>query len=130
MEKRVLVGDDDECVADLVTKILQQRGYLVETASDGQEVLHKVRTFQPDLLVLDVIMPKENGYRVSRQIKKQEGIDCDPVPRVLLVTGRRLDDDPGREIMFMGFSMADDILYKPFEIGTLLGKVENLIGCS
>ncbi len=128
MEKRVLVVDDESCIVHLVTTTLQRGGYCVEAASDGEAAMTKAQSFQPHLLVLDVMMPKENGYRVSRRIKTQEGVSIDAVPKVLLVTGRRLDDDPDRETMFMKFSMADDIVYKPFDIRDLIAKVQELIG--
>lgn len=128
MDKRVLVVDDEECVAELVTQALEGGGYAVQTAADGQAALDKVESFEPHLVVLDVIMPKENGYRVSRTVKTREGLTPEPAPRVLLVTGRRLDDDPEREKMFMEFSMADGILYKPFDIHVLLERVHELIG--
>lgn len=128
MEKRVLVVDDEACVLELVTEALEREGYRVAGAADGQAALGQVEGFRPHLLVLDVIMPRENGYRVSRRVKSQDGVASDPVPKVLLVTGRRLDDDPERESMFMDFSMADAILYKPFEIRELLARVQELIG--
>ena len=128
MEKRVLVVDDETCVIEVVTDTLQRGGYRVEAASDGEAALTKARSFQPHLMVLDVMMPKENGYRVSRRVKTQDGETGGPVPKVLLVTGRRLDDDPDRETMFMDFSMADGIVYKPFEVRDLIAKVQDLIG--
>ena len=128
MEQRVLVVDDEESVRDLIVQALEGEGYRVETAVDGAAALEKVRDFRPALVMLDVIMPKENGYRVSRRIKTGDGVECDPVPKILLVTGRRLDDDPDREDMFMDFSMADGIFYKPFDLSDLLHRVDALIG--
>jgi DNA-binding response OmpR family regulator len=128
VEQRVLVVDDEESVRDLIVQALEGVGYRVETAVDGAAALEKVRDFQPDLVMLDVIMPKENGYRVSRRIKTGDGVECDPMPKILLVTGRRLDDDPDREDMFMDFSMADGIFYKPFDLHDLLARVDALIG--
>lgn len=128
MEQRVLVVDDEESVRDLIVQALEGEGYRVETAVDGEAALAKVNAFRPNLVMLDVIMPKENGYRVSRRIKTGDGVECDPVPKILLVTGRRLDDDPDREDMFMDFSMADGIFYKPFDLNDLIQRVHALIG--
>lgn len=127
MEKRVLVVDDEESVAETVAQALEMGGYTVERASDGEAALQKIESFQPHLVVLDVVMPKENGYRVSHRVKTGEGVSCEPIPKILLLTGRRLDDDPEREKMFMYFSRADGIMYKPFEIPTLLSRVERLV---
>jgi len=128
VEKRVLVVDDERCMVDLMAEILERDGYRVEAASDGRAAIRHVETFHPHLMVLDVMMPEENGYRVSRLVKTGDGVTCDPVPKVLLVTGRRLDDDPERETLFMQFSMADGIVYKPFELADLRTRVHDLIG--
>ena len=117
----------DSMTSDLMARALEMQGYLVETAEDGEAALAKAQDFNPHLIMLDVIMPKENGYRVSRLIKTQEGVTCDPIPKILLVTGRRLDDDPDRESMFMEFSQADGICYKPFNLRELLKNVTDLI---
>jgi DNA-binding response OmpR family regulator len=121
--KRVLVVDDETTVLEVLIEALEQDGYTVQGAADGEAALAGVDAFHPDLVILDVIMPKENGYRVSRQVKSSEGTP----PKILLVTGRRLDDDPDRESMFMEFSMADGILYKPFELDRLLSRVGDLL---
>lgn len=130
VRKRVLVVDDEDCVTELVADALGSQGYEVTTASDGDEALRGAIRYRPHLLVLDVMMPKENGYRVSRRLKTGEGADPDSPPKVLLLTGRRLDDDPDREKIFMEFSRADAILYKPFELNALLESVHRLIGDS
>ena len=128
MEKRILVVDDEQCMVDLMAEILERDGYRVEAAADGRAAIRHAETFHPHLMVLDVMMPEENGYRVSRFVKTGEGVTCDPVPKVLLVTGRRLDDDPERETLFMEFSMADGIVYKPFDLADLRTRVHDLIG--
>jgi CheY-like chemotaxis protein len=128
VEKRVLVVDDEQGMVDLMAEILERDGYRVEAAGDGLAAMRRAESFHPHLMVLDVMMPEENGYRVSRLVKTGDGVACDPVPKVLLVTGRRLDDDPERETIFMAFSKADGIVYKPFELADLLSRVHDLIG--
>lgn len=127
--KRVLVVDDETSVAWVVREALEEHGYQVDTAFDGLAALDKVRSFEPAAVILDVMFPEENGYRVSRAIKTQDGVHTPAtIPKVLLMTARRLDDDLEREDMFRRFSMADDLLYKPFRLEELLDRVRALIG--
>ncbi len=125
--KRILVVDDEPNVAELVTRSLEVAGYVVRSARDGEHAVRTLGVFAPHLLVLDVIMPGENGYRLSRAIKSNAR-QGRAAPKVLLLTGRRLDDDPERERIFIEFSLADDLLYKPFEIAELQRRVASLIG--
>ncbi len=125
--KRILVVDDEPEVADLVARSLQAAGYAVRTARDGTGALAALGEFAPHLLVLDVIMPGENGYRLSRKIKSAASAET-PAPKVLLLTGRRLDSDPERERIFIEFSLADDLLYKPFDVPELQRRVASLVG--
>src|SRR5512140_3626082 len=97
VKKRILVVDDNKIINTVLRHILEQNGFEVETAFDGQEALHKVGTFKPHAVILDVMMPKENGYRVSRLIKTlYRHLQVGRVPKVLLLTARRLDDEPER----------------------------------
>jgi DNA-binding response OmpR family regulator len=122
---KILVVDDDVAVNEVICDTLKSQGYEVVGAFDGERGLELVASFQPAIVLLDVVMPKENGYRVSRQIKSAEtGI----VPKVLILTGRRLSEFPDREKMFREFSMADDVIYKPIEVTKLLEAVSSLLG--
>ena len=128
VDKRVLVVDDEAWVADLVSQTLSDSGYEVRSVGDGESALELVSDFRPDLVVLDVMLPKENGYRVSRKLKTDEQDENRLAPKILLLTGRRLDDDPDREKMFMDFSMADGLLYKPFDLDDLRRAVHQVFG--
>ena len=124
---RVLVVDDEADIAESVKFCLEQEGYEVRSACNGWEALGAVKTFAPHVVLLDVMLPHENGYRVSRLIKE----DCDrgvlPMTAVALVTARKLED-PEREQTFSAFSRADRVLYKPFDIDDLLGAVREMAG--
>ena len=125
---KILAVDDDPPIRDLLREVLAREGYVVELAADGEGALTAYYSVQPDLVVLDVMLPKENGYRVCRAIKSST--DLNPgarVPPVLLLTGRRLDHDPEREATLMRFSMADDVLYKPFSNEELVARVASLL---
>ncbi len=122
-KKRVLVVDDEREILEMLQEALEMGGFEVALASDGDEAIAKVSDFRPDAVVLDVVMPKENGYRVSRQIKTETS----PSPKVVLLTGRRLSDFPDRETMFREFSMADDVLYKPVDLSRFVAHVRSLV---
>ena len=122
---RILVVDDDKFFNRSVQVYLERNGFEVESAFEGKEALRKAMQWKPALVVLDVMLPQENGYRVSRLLKSLSKLGRTVCPRVLLVTARRLDD-PDREEVFRQFSLADGVLYKPFELPILLERVRAL----
>ena len=126
--KKVLVVDDEVELARVMGEALAAHGYVVEIAHDGLEALEKARIFSPDAIVLDVMLPAENGYRVARAIKGADGRSVpEASPKIQLITGRRLDGDPEREEMFQRFSMADGMLYKPFRLEDLVERVSAML---
>jgi len=124
---KILVVDDDADVVETIRFRLEQEGYEVSTAANGWEALGAVRTMVPDLVVLDVLLPQENGYRVSRFIKDdvKHGVYGKQIA-VLLLTGRVITE-PDRIRMFMEFSQADHMMYKPFELEAFVNKVKELL---
>jgi DNA-binding response OmpR family regulator len=128
VSKRVLVVDDDKFLNKIVRELLMRNGIETDCAFDGEEALKKVGSFRPHAVILDVMMPKENGYRVSRFIKSLAKIGPrGGSPKVLLLTSRRLDEEPEREEAFRQFSMADAVMYKPFEFTDLLSQLDSLL---
>jgi DNA-binding response OmpR family regulator len=126
--KRILIADDEEDIVESIKFALDQEGFEVVTANDGFEAFALTGMEKPDLVILDVMMPKENGYKVSRAIKDSiaAGLYGKDI-KVLLLTARVLNE-PDREKMFMNMSQADHMMYKPFEMGELLGKINELLG--
>lgn len=125
---KILLVDDEADLLETVRFSLEKEGFDVATASDGDEGFKKVQQIRPDLVVLDVMMPKENGYRVSQKIREEEkaGRLTKRTP-IILLTARNLSGDPDREKMFMNFSQADLMMYKPFEMDELIGRVRGLL---
>lgn len=123
--RKILVVDDEPSIRESMAEMLQLHGYEVDTAVDGFDAIDVAERFHPDMLVLDVTMPRENGYRVSRALKSRTDR---PAPRILIVTARRTDDDAEREALFLEFSMADGIMYKPFHLADLLDRIRHLLG--
>lgn len=117
----VLVADDDVDIKDLVTFKLENAGYSVVAVSDGEDALRQVRELQPDLAVLDVMMPGLSGLDVLREIRTDESLAA---TKVILLTARARDVD-----VDAGFSTgADDYLTKPFSPRELVHRVALLLG--
>ncbi|MFQ5528590.1 MAG: response regulator transcription factor [Thermoanaerobaculia bacterium] len=125
---KILVVDDEPDVVETVEFCLEQEGYEVFTATNGLEGLGAARAQDPDLIVLDVMMPGENGYRVAQMIREDETTAQrqTPVP-IILLTARDLSSDPEREQMFMDFSKANLMMYKPFQMDDLLSRIQELL---
>ncbi len=128
-KRKVLVVDDDRTLNTILRRFFEANEFVVESAFDGMEALSKAGSFEPDAVILDVMMPRENGYRVSRAIKTMcRAATGRRPPVVILLTARRLDEDPEREAAMLAFSMADEMLYKPFDPKLVLAKVEEKLG--
>lgn len=124
---KVMLVDDEPDILETVQYALEREGYEVVTATTGIEALGVVRANEPDLLLLDVMLPGENGYRVARMVREDQerGVYTHEFP-IVLVTARDLSLDPDREKMFREFSRADMVVYKPFDLDDLLALVETL----
>lgn len=119
-KKRILVIEDEEAMVDLVKMRLEANGYEVITAYDGQEGLDKARKLEPDLIILDLMLPKMDGYKVCGLLKADTRYSKIPV---IMFTAKVQEDDVklGKEVG------ADAYITKPFEPQTLLGEIEALL---
>jgi DNA-binding response OmpR family regulator len=117
----VLIADDDPDILELVKFRLERAGYDVLPARDGEEALQLLTERQPDLAVLDVMMPKLTGYDVTRRIRENDETRRIPV---ILLTARVQEADVAR-----GFEAgADDYLKKPFSPQELRARVQAILG--
>jgi DNA-binding response OmpR family regulator len=117
----VLVADDEEDIRALVAFRLQRAGYEVITAADGAEALTLATTRLPDLIVLDMMMPKATGLEVTRSLRAQDSTKEIPV---ILLTARAQEAD-----VASGFEAgADDYVKKPFSPMDLQQRVQSLLG--
>jgi putative two-component system response regulator len=116
----VLVVDDEAVNRKLAQELLTSRGYQVAVASDGEEAVSKVRTIRPDLILLDVMMPRLDGLQTCRILKQDD--ETRLIPIVLLTALSSMEDRvAGIEVG------ADDFLTKPFNKVELLARVRSLI---
>jgi DNA-binding response OmpR family regulator len=117
----VLAADDDEDVLGLLVFRLERSGYSVLQARDGEEALELAREAKPDLAVIDVMMPKLDGFELTRRLRAEEGTRRMPI---ILLTARTQDADLER-----GFETgADDYLRKPFSPQELSARVHAILG--
>lgn len=77
--KRILIVEDEEIITDLIQKKLSDEGYEVSSAKDGVEGLEKMKEIKPDLILLDIIMPKMGGFEVMKEMSKTPGLKRIPV---------------------------------------------------
>jgi len=119
--KKVLIVDDKLEVVELVTATLEGEDYQIISASDGREALEKIGKEKPDLVLLDIIMPKMDGFEVLSELKKDSRTKEIPVI-MLTARGQKLDKDKGGELG------AQDYIVKPFSPSHLLHKIEEVLG--
>ncbi len=127
-EQKILLVDDEPDIREATQFRLELEGYEVVTAEDGLRGFDAFMRHRPALVVLDVMMPGDNGYRVARRIRElEERNDVVPPTPILLLTARDLSADPERENMFMEFSGADEVIYKPFDLDHLVETVGEIL---
>jgi DNA-binding response OmpR family regulator len=117
MNRTILVVDDDKKIVDLVTLYLKRDGYSVLAAYDGQEALDTARRKQPDLIVLDLLLPELDGTDVCRLLRAESRVP------IIMLTARSTDEDK-----LLGLDIgADDYLTKPFNPRELVARVRAVL---
>ena len=119
-ERKVLVVDDEVNITQIMEFSIGAEGYQVVTAANGEEAINKARKEQPNLIILDIMMPKVDGYEVCRVLKR------DPltkrIPVILLTAkGREIDKRLGYQVG------ASDYVVKPFSPSQLIEKVNSYL---
>jgi len=120
---KVLIADDDEQMRGLIEELLAQNGYHVFQAPDGEKALEIARAEKPEVLVLDLAMPKKNGYEVCKAIRA-DGDGKVSSMKIIVTSGKKypLDIRAAQEVG------ADDYLTKPYPARELLVAIESLLG--
>lgn len=119
-EKKVLIVDDEIDVVTSLQFALEKEGYQCLTAYDGKEALDKAKGENPDLIILDIMMPKMNGYKVARLLKFDKKYKHIPIVMLTARTSGK-DQELGYE------TGADRYVTKPFQIDNLVGVVNNFL---
>jgi CheY-like chemotaxis protein len=124
MRKRILIADDSVNTRGILRFMLQNQGFELVEAENGEDALAKAGSFAPDLIVLDGMMPKMSGFDACRELKQHPNTASIPV--ILLTAVPQVD--PARD--WAKESPADRFLAKPFQMRDLLAAIESLLGIS
>ena len=117
MEEKILVVDDDQNICELLRLYLEKEGYKTMLAFDGQQAIDCAKSFTPDLILLDIMLPKFDGWQVCRQIRKESN-----VPIIMLTAkGETFDKILGLELG------ADDYVTKPFDTKEVIARVKAVL---
>ncbi|WP_405144999.1 response regulator [Sphaerisporangium sp. NBC_01403] len=116
---RVLVVDDDEVIRQLIAVNLSLEGFQVETATDGQDCLERVASVRPDVITLDVMMPRLDGWMTATKLRADESTRH---IKIMMITARAQEDDKKRGL---GIGV-DAYLTKPFDPAELIQAVRDL----
>ena len=114
MKTTILIVEDEKKISDIVKFNLEKDGYHTEVAYDGEEALKKVVSCQPDLILLDLMLPKMDGFQVCRKVREQYSMP------IIMLTAKEEEVDK-----VLGLEMgADDYITKPFGMRELLARVK------
>lgn len=120
-KKRILVVEDEKAMVDMIKMRLEANNYEVLVAYDGQEGLDKAKKEKPDLIILDLMLPRMDGYKVCGLLKKDTRYNKIPIV-MFTAKARKEDKKLGEEVG------TDAYIVKPFEPQVLLEKIKELIG--
>ena len=118
--KKVLIADDEQNIVISIEFLMKREGFQVLIARDGEEALNKVASEHPDLILLDVMMPKKNGYEVCQSIKSDPAL---ATTKVLMLTAKGRDTEVAKGLAIG----ADAYMTKPFSTRDLVAKAKELL---
>jgi DNA-binding response OmpR family regulator len=121
MNPKILVADDEPNIVISLEYLLKREGYTVVIAHDGEEALQAIRREQPDLVLLDVMMPKKTGFEVCQEVRADDAMQA---TKILMLTAKGRDTDVAK-----GTALgADAYMTKPFSTRELVQKVAEMLG--
>ncbi len=127
MNEKILIVDDDPDILDVLTIILEAQGYQVSTARDGIEGLANLKAEKPDLLILDLLMPKMDGFAVCKELQDPRWSKLKGTP-ILILTSVREEASRRRYELETGLELdVDDYVEKPIFPDVLLERVGKLL---
>ena len=117
MEGKILVVDDDVNICELLTVYLEREGFEVKSAGNGEDALMLFTIFEPDLVLLDIMLPKKDGWQICREIKEMRSTP------IIMITAKGSVVDK-----VLGFELgADDFLVKPFSMQEIAARVKAVL---
>ena len=120
MNKKVLIADDEQNIVISLEFLMKREGFEVVVANDGEEAIRRIRADQPDLVLLDVMMPKKSGFEVCQEVKADPALGG---VRILMLTAKGRDTEVAKGLA-LG---ADAYMTKPFSTRELVDKVRSML---
>ena len=121
MTKKILIADDEQNIVISLEFLMKREGFEVLIANDGEEAVRRIRSDPPDLVLLDVMMPKKSGFEVCQEIKADPALAA---VRILMLTAKGRDTEVAKGLA-LG---ADAYMTKPFSTKELVEKVRSMLG--
>jgi len=126
-EAKILVVDDDPDIREAICAVLEAHSYQVITASDGEEGLDKLKEDRPDLMILDLLMPKMDGFSVLKELQDPRRSKYSKIP-ILVLSSVREDAGRRRYELETGIELnIDDYVEKPIDPHTLIWRIQKLL---
>jgi two-component system alkaline phosphatase synthesis response regulator PhoP len=126
-KRKILIVDDDPDILAAIGAVLEARNYEVATARDGEEGLARLKEEKPDLMILDLLMPRKDGFAVCKELKDPRWSKYSDMP-ILMLTSVREEVSRRRYELETGLSLdVDDYVEKPIDPFLLVERVENLM---
>ena len=114
---KMLIADDNKQITSVLAEYAKKEGYQVVLAHDGEEAMHQFEIFRPDIVLLDVMMPKRDGFEICKEIRRESNVP------IIMITARGEDFEK-----IMGLDIgADDYIVKPFEGKELVARVKAVL---
>lgn len=120
MNKKILIADDEQNIVISLEFLMKREGFDVVVANDGEEAVERIRSEHPDLVLLDVMMPKKTGFEVCQEVKADASLAA---VRILMLTAKGRDTEVAKGLA-LG---ADAYMTKPFSTRELVNKVRSLL---
>jgi DNA-binding response OmpR family regulator len=120
MNKKILIADDEQNIVISLEFLMKREGFDVVVANDGEEAVERIRSEHPDLVLLDVMMPKKTGFEVCQEVKADASLAA---VRILMLTAKGRDTEVAKGLA-LG---ADAYMTKPFSTRELVDKVRSLL---
>ncbi len=118
---KIMIVDDDKGATDLLEKIMRSEGYQPTSVNESYKAMEVASIVEPDLFILDLMMPKPDGFQLCRMLRSNPIFAYTPI---LIVTA--LDDNDSRVVAFG--AGANDYLTKPFQVAELIEKIKEMLG--
>lgn len=120
MAKKILIADDEQNIVISLEFLMKREGYEVSVANDGDEAARRIRAEKPDLVLLDVMMPKKSGFEVCQEVKSNPDLQS---VRILMLTAKGRDTEVAKGLA-LG---ADAYMTKPFSTKELVERVRSML---